>query len=85
MAKHIKDDTSILLGNPQNELIINYVIIIAKHEIYKSKWNRTGINLIKIKKILKSHMDLDIYLGTIRSCLPKMLGNGLLYTTPSET
>ena len=68
------DDTSILLGNPQNELIINYVIIITKHEIYKSKWNRTGINLIKIKKILKSHMDLDIYLGTIRSCLPKMLG-----------
>ena len=61
MAKPVKTDlNSILLGNPDNKLIINYVFIICKHEIYKSKWNRSPINIIKIKKILKCHMELDI-------------------------
>ena len=52
MATPVKSDKlSILLGNPDHELIINYVFIITTHEVYKSKWNRTSINLIKIKKI----------------------------------
>ena len=75
MAKPVKTDlTSILLGNPDNELIINYIFIICKHEIYKSKCNRSPINIIKIKKILKSHMELDIYLSTVKNSLPKTLG-----------
>ena len=64
MATPVKSDKlSILLGNPDYELILNYmyVFIITKHEMFKSKWNRTSINIIKIKKILKSNMDLDIY------------------------
>ena len=75
MAKPVTiEKSTILLGSVDNEIIINYIFIIVKHEIYKSKWNRTETNLIKIKKILKSHMDLDIYLGTIKKCLPKILG-----------
>ena len=70
----IADKTSILLGNPNNELIVNYVYIICKHEIYKGKWNRTPVNIIKIKRILKSHMELDIHLGTVNKTLPKILG-----------
>ena len=70
----VADKLSILLGNPENELIINYVYIICKHEIYKGKWNRSPVNIIKIKKILKSHMELDIHLGTVNKTLPKILG-----------
>ena len=41
----IADKTSILLGNPDNELIINYVYIICKHEMYKGKWNRSVLEI----------------------------------------
>ena len=63
-----------MLGNPNNEMTYNNVFIITKHEIYKSKWNKTNINIYKIKKILKRHMELDIYLGRIKNNLPIMLG-----------
>ena len=57
MAKPVvADRISILLGNPDNELIINFVYIICKHEIYKGKWNRSPVSIIKIKRILKSHI-----------------------------
>ena len=65
---------SVILGNRENEMIINYVILITKHEIYKSKWNKTNVSILKLRKILKYHMDLDIYIGTIRNSLPKTLG-----------
>ena len=74
MAKPVKaDKISLLLGNPDNELIINYVNIICKHEIYKGKWNRSPASIIKIKRILKSHMEIDIHLGTVNKTLPKIL------------
>ena len=44
------DKKSILLGNQKNHVIINYVITTVKHEIYKSKWNKSRLNLMKIKK-----------------------------------
>ena len=44
------DKKSIMLGNNRNELIINNVIIIIKHEIYKRKWNKTKVGLFKLKK-----------------------------------
>ena len=68
------DKKSILLGNKKNEIIINYIIIVIKHELYKSKWTKTRLNLLKIKKIIKSHMELEIYSGTIKNSLPKVLG-----------
>ena len=69
----ILDETSVLIGNPGNELIVNYIYIITKHKVYKSKWNKTNIKILKIKRILRSHMELNIYLGMIKNCLPKML------------
>ena len=68
------DKKSVLIGNIQNETIINYVFIIIKHEIYKSKWNKNTLTIYKIKRILKDHMGLDIYLGTINNKLSKVLG-----------
>ena len=53
---------SVILGNRDNETIINYVILITKHEIYKSKWNKSNISIMKLKNVLKHHMNLDIYI-----------------------
>ena len=68
------DKKSILLGNSKNEIIVNYIIMITKHEIYKSKWNKVKLNPIKLKHIFKVQMELEIYLGTIKHTLPKVLG-----------
>ena len=68
------DKKSILLGNSKNELIINNLINITKHEIYKSKWTNRKLNLFKLKKIFKIQMELEMYLGTIKKTLPKVLG-----------
>ena len=68
------DLESIILCNKNNDGIINHIIIVTKHEIYKSNWTKNSLNLMKIQKILKSQMDLDIYLGTIKDALQKYLG-----------
>ena len=38
------DKKSIMLGNRNNELIINTLIIITKHEVYKKKMERHSFN-----------------------------------------
>ena len=68
------DKKSVLLGNTRNEIIINYIITLTKHELYKSKWNRNKLTLAKLKHTFKQQMDLEIYLGTIKNTLPKVLG-----------
>ena len=67
------DKISIFLGNNENEIKVNQILTVTKHEIYKSKWNKTHISLLKIKKLLKSNVELDIYIGTVRNILPKIL------------
>ena len=68
------DKTSILLCNPLNEIVTNCIILIVKHEIYKHKWNKNQLNLRKLKFTIKSHMDLDIYLGKILGKPEKAIG-----------
>ena len=75
LTKPVKMDLpSIILGNNGNEYITNQILTVVKHEIYKSKWTKSSISLIKIQKILKSQMELDIYIATIKNSLPKTLG-----------
>ena len=75
LTKPVKMDLpSIILGNNSNECITNQILIVAKHEIYKSKWTKSAISLVKIQKILKGQMELDIYIATIKNSLPKILG-----------
>ena len=68
------DKISILLGHVKNEPIINTLILITKYEIYKKKWNKNTVNLAYLMRIFQSQMMSEIYLGTIKNCLPKTLG-----------
>ena len=68
------DKVSIMLGNSKNEIVTNCILLIVKHELYKSKWNRTVLNVPRLKRIIKTHMDLDCYLGTIQGKKDKYLG-----------
>ena len=69
------DERSTLLGNKNNALMINYVLIVVKHEIYKSKWNETIVNLPIINIInLEYYMDPDIFIGPMNNTLQKTLG-----------
>ena len=40
------DKNSILLGNTRNTLLVNYIFIVLKHEIYKLKWKKIQYRLI---------------------------------------
>ena len=60
------DEKSVILGNGNNDLICNYVIIVIKHEIYKAKWNRAKVNITKVKEVLKYVMDTDIYISNVK-------------------
>ena len=56
------------------DIISNYVFIVTKHEIYKAKWNKTIVTLMKIQRTLKYSMDIDVYLDKVKNNLPKTLG-----------
>ena len=68
------DDKSVILGNINNNLICIYVTIVTKHEIYKTKWNKTRVTLAKVKKILKYLMETDIYVSNVNHTLQKTIG-----------
>ena len=73
LAVHF-DKKSILIGSSNNEPIVNNLILVTKNEIYKKKWKGTNINLNYLKKVFQNHMKVDLYIGTIKNTLPKMLG-----------
>ena len=64
----------ILLGNSSNEIVTNCIILIVKHELYKRKWNKNNLTLTGLKRVIKNHMDLDCYLGTIHGRPQKAIG-----------
>ena len=68
------DKMSILLGDTRNEIITTCIISIVKHELYKCKWNKNALSIHRLKHIIKGHMELDCYLGTIQSKKNKTLG-----------
>ena len=59
------DETSILIGNDKNTLLVNYIFITLKHEIYKFKWRRVKYKLIFLKRTLKNYMNIELYNGNI--------------------
>ena len=71
---------SIILGNNSNDYIINQILIVAKHEIYKNKWTKTTISLVRIQKVLKGQMELDIYIAIIKTLYLELSVNGLAST-----
>ena len=68
------DKKAILLGDKNNETVINTIILITKHEIYKKKWKARFLNLNYLKNSFKNQMNIEIYIGTINNRLPKVLG-----------
>ena len=68
----IMNKISVFLGNKENEVIVNFILTVTK--IYKTKWNQTNISLLKIKKILKNHMELVNIYWYGKNILPKILG-----------
>ena len=68
------DKGSVLLGNIRNETVTNCILLIVKHELYKCKWNKTNLTIPRLKKIIKGHIDLDCYRGTIQGTKNKSLG-----------
>ena len=68
------DKKTILLGCPENSILVNYIILIVKHEIYKSKWNNSKVTLQKIIEKLKYYLKIDEYISTISIGREKTLG-----------
>ena len=64
----------ILLGNSKNEIVTQCIIYIVKHELYKRKWNKNNLTLPGLKRIIKSHMELDCFLGRIQGRPQKAIG-----------
>ena len=54
-VKITSDKASILLGEQDNKLITNLVILLIKHIIYQRKWNNERPSLLEIKFAIKKH------------------------------
>ena len=69
-----QDTQSILLGNTKNTILVKYVFIILKHEIYKFKWKKIQYRLIFLKRSLKNYMNIEIYNAKVLGNERKTLG-----------
>ena len=65
---------SILLGNPENSVLVNYIFLVVKHEIYKSKWNKSKLSLALIIEKLKYYLKIEEYINVISVGREKTLG-----------
>ena len=54
------DIPSLILGNKRNEIIVNTLFFITKHEIFKCKYKGTTLNLNHLKSIFDEHMKTDM-------------------------
>ena len=68
------DEKSILIGNTKNTILVNYIFIILKHEIYKFKWKKIPYKLIFLKRSLKNYMNIELYNGRTTGKERKVLG-----------
>ena len=68
------DKRSILLGNPENSIIVNYIIMVTKHEIYKSKWYKKKVALGNIIKKQQYYLHIEEYANTVSIGKEKTLG-----------
>ena len=68
------DKKSILLSNKENGPLINTIILLTKHELYKKKWKENILSLQYLKQIFKRQMQVEIYNGTMHNRVAKILG-----------
>ena len=72
--KTLNDKCSILLGNNENKIITNLLILIIKHTIYKKKLMDKRRTILELKYTIKKHMSTELYIGTITDNEKKVLG-----------
>ena len=70
----ILDKRSIVLGNHSNSIICNYIILVIKHEIYKSKWSKRKVTKQYIINKLSHYLTIEEYVHTISLGSRKNLG-----------
>ena len=68
------DVISLILGNPQNDTLVNTIFLLTKHETFKSKCKNRISTIEYMKRILKDHMNTDIFLGTFKNQRARALG-----------
>ena len=68
------DLLSTLVGNPANEPIVNVLYLMTKEEIFKSRCKNTILNFRHLLHTFKDQMQLEIYMGTVKNNLAKVLG-----------
>ena len=70
----ILDKKSIVLGNHSNSIICNFILLVIKHEIYKSKWSKRKVTKHYIINKLSHYLTIEEYVHTISSEIQKNLG-----------
>ena len=65
---------TILLGDNKISVIANYIIIVTKHEIFKSKWTKKNIQIIDIIKRLKEYLVIEEYISKTTQNIRTTLG-----------
>ena len=65
---------SAILGFKKYSILVNYIFIIVKHEIFKSKWSKKLINMDSIVNTLKEYLIIEEYISTISHRREKTLG-----------
>ena len=65
---------SILLGDNTISIIANYIIIVTKHEIFKSKWTKKDLTVKDIVKRLKEYLVIEEYISNITQRTKTTLG-----------
>ena len=63
-----------LKQSPENSIIVNYIIMVTKHEIYKSKWYKKKVTLGNIIKKLQYYLQIEEYVNTVSIGKEKTLG-----------
>ena len=66
--------TVVILGDHNVSIIANYIIIVVKHEIYKSKWTGKMLTMKEIENTLKRYLIIEEYVSMISQSLKTTLG-----------
>ena len=64
----------IIMGDSSKSILANYIIIITKYEIYKSKWTKKIIELKFILETLKKFLSIEEYISSSSNSSKKTLG-----------
>lgn len=68
------EPSDIILGNPEKDIIFNFILIIAKYVIYRSKITNRYPSFAAVKAYLKYVKDIEKYIASTNNTLDKFYG-----------